>query len=48
VGFFGGVDLVVDNSALLLSGGVRIVALQSCDVAVRNAVSFCLANDGGS
>jgi HK97 family phage major capsid protein len=48
VGFFGGLDLVVDNSALLLSGGVRVVALQSCDVAVRNAVSFCLANDGGS
>ena len=48
IGMFGGLDLVVDNSALLLSGGVRVVALQSCDVAVRNAVSFCLGSDQGS
>lgn len=48
VGFFGGLDIVVDPYTASTSGTVRVVALQSCDVAVRNAVSFCLANDGGS
>ena len=48
VGFFGGLDLVVDPYTASTSGTVRVVALQSCDVAVRHAVSFCLGNDGGS
>lgn len=48
VGMFGGLDIVVDPYTASTSGTVRVVALQSCDVAVRNAVSFCLANDGGS
>ena len=44
IGFFGGLDLTVDPYSLSKSGTVRIVALQSCDVAVRNAVSFCKAS----
>ena len=48
VGFFGGLDIVVDPYTASTSGTVRVVALQSCDVAVRHAVSFCLGNDGGS
>lgn len=48
VGFFGGLDLTVDPYTNSRSGTVRVVALQSCDVAVRHAVSFCLGNDGGS
>ena len=48
VGFFGGLDIVVDPYTASTSGTVKIVALSSVDVAVRNAVSFCLGNDGGS
>jgi hypothetical protein len=48
VGMFGGLDLVVDPYTHSKSGTVRVVALQSVDVAVRHAVSFCLGNDGGS
>jgi len=48
VGFFGGLDLTVDPYTHSRSGTIRVVALQSCDVAVRHAVSFCLGNDGGS
>jgi len=45
VGFFGGLDLTVDPYTNSRSGTVRIVALQSCDVAVRHAVSFAYGND---
>lgn len=45
VGFFGGLDLTVDPYTNSKSGTVRIVALQSCDVAVRHAVSFAYGND---
>ena len=48
VGMFSGLDIVVDPYTASTSGTVRVVALQSCDVAVRHAVSFCLGNDGGS
>ena len=41
VGMFSGLDLVVDPYSNSSSGTVRIVALQSVDVAVRHAVSFC-------
>ena len=44
VGFFGGLDLVVDSMTHSTSGTVRIVALQSVDVAVRHAVSFVAAS----
>ena len=46
IGMFGGLDLVVDPYSLSTSGTVRIVALQSVDVAVRHAVSFAYGNDG--
>ena len=44
VGMFGGLDFVVDPYSNSSSGTVRIVALQSVDVAVRHAVSFCAAS----
>lgn len=46
VGFFGGLDIVVDPYTNSTSGTVRVVALQSCDTAVRHAQSFCVSNDG--
>ena len=42
MGFWSGLDLTVDPYTNSTSGTVRIVALQDCDVAVRNAESFCL------
>ena len=44
VGMFGGLDIVVDPFTNSTSGTVRVVALQSVDVAVRHAVSFCAAS----
>ena len=44
IGFFGGLDVIVDSYTHSSSGTVRIVALQSMDVAVRHAVSFCAAS----
>ena len=44
IGMFGGLDIVVDPYTSSSSGTVRIVALQSVDVAVRHAVSFCAAS----
>ena len=44
VGFFGGLDIVVDPFTASTSGTVRVVALQSMDVAVRHAVSFVAAS----
>ena len=46
IGFFGGLDIVVDPYTNSTSGTVRVVALQSCDTAVRHAQSFCVSNDG--
>jgi HK97 family phage major capsid protein len=46
IGMYGGLDIQVDPYALSTSGGVRIIALQTVDVAVRHAVSFCVSNDG--
>jgi hypothetical protein len=43
---WGGLDLTVDPYTASSSGTVRIVALQSVDVAVRHAVSFAVNNDG--
>jgi HK97 family phage major capsid protein len=45
IGMYGGLDITVDPYALSTSGGVRIVALQTLDVAVRHAVSFCKSSD---
>jgi len=44
VGMYGGLDLLVDPFTSSASGTVRVRALQSVDVAVRNAVSFCLGD----
>ena len=44
VGMFGGLDIVVDPYSNSTSGTVRVVALQSLDVNVRHAVSFCAAS----
>ena len=46
IGMYGGLDITVDPYTASTSGTVRIVALQSVDVAVRHAVSFAYNNDG--
>lgn len=45
LGMWGGLDLILDPSALATSGGRRLVALQDVDVAVRRAVSFAAMLD---
>ncbi len=45
IGMYGGLDIIVDPYALSKAGGVRIIALQTVDVAVRHAVSFCKSSD---
>ena len=45
IGMFGGLDLVVDPYTHSKSGTIRVVALQSVDVAVRHAQSFVFGND---
>lgn len=46
IGMWGGLDLTVDPYTSSTTGTVRVVALQTVDVAVRNAVSFAYNNDG--
>ena len=46
IGMYGGLDITVDPFTASTSGTVRIVALQTVDVAVRHAVSFAHNNDG--
>ena len=46
IGMYGGLDITVDPYTSSNTGTVRIVALQTCDVAVRHAVSFAVNNDG--
>jgi HK97 family phage major capsid protein len=45
IGMYGGLDINVDTYSLSKSGGVRIIALQTIDTAVRHAVSFCKSSD---
>ena len=40
--FWSGIDLTVDTSSLSKSGGVRVVALQDCDVVVRHREAFAI------
>ena len=40
--FWSGIDLTVDTASLSKSGGVRVVALQDCDVIVRHRQSFAI------
>jgi HK97 family phage major capsid protein/HK97 family phage prohead protease len=42
IGMWGGLDLTVDPYTASTTGTVRVVALQTVDVAVRHAVSFAL------
>lgn len=46
IGMWGGLDLTVDPYSASSTGNVRIVAFQTVDVALRNAVSFAYNNDG--
>lgn len=46
IGMFGGLDILVDPYTGGTAGTVRVIAMQSVDVAVRNAVSFAFNNDG--
>lgn len=46
IGMWGGLDITVDPYTASTSGTVRIVALQTVDVAVRHAESFAYNNDG--
>jgi len=46
IGMYGGLDITVDPYTASTSGTVRIVALQTVDVAIRHAVSFAYNNDG--
>lgn len=45
IGMWGGLDLTVDPYSASSTGTVRIVALQTVDVALRNPVSFAYNND---
>lgn len=45
VGFWGGVDIMLDPFALSTSGGKRVIALQDVDFNVRNVASFAAAKD---
>ena len=40
--FWSGIDLIVDTASLSLSGGVRVVAFQDCDVIIRHRESFAI------
>jgi HK97 family phage major capsid protein len=46
IGMWGGLDLTVDPYTASNTGTVRVVALQTVDVALRNPVSFAYNNDG--
>lgn len=45
IGLYGSLDIMVDPYTNSRSGTLRIVALQTCDIAVRHAVSFCKSSD---
>lgn len=45
VGFWGGVDIMLDPYALSTSGGKRVIALQDVDFNVRNVGSFAAVKD---
>lgn len=45
IGRWGALDLLVDPYTLGASGGVRVVALLDCDMALRRAASFAVIKD---
>jgi len=46
IGFWGGLDILLDPYTHSLSGTLRITTHQSCDVCLRHPVSFAYNNDG--
>lgn len=46
IGLWSGLDITIDPYSLSTSGGKRIVAFQTTDIAVRHPVSFAHNNDG--
>jgi HK97 family phage major capsid protein len=46
IGIWGSLDLTVDPYSLSTTGNIRVVALQSADIAVRQPKSFAFNNDG--
>lgn len=45
VGFWSGLDILVDPYTASTTGTVRVVAMQDCDIAVRHAESFAAMKD---
>jgi hypothetical protein len=45
IAFWSGVDILVDPYTAGLSGGVRVIAHQDCDVQVRHPQSFAAMLD---
>ena len=45
IGYFSGLDIMVDPYSNSTSGTVRVVAMQDCDIAVRHPESFSRGND---
>lgn len=45
IGRWGALDILVDPYAMSTSGGVRVVALLDCDMALRHAASFAVIKD---
>jgi HK97 family phage major capsid protein len=45
IGYFSGLDLMVDPYTHSTSGTVRVVAMQDCDIAIRHPESFSRGNN---
>lgn len=45
IGYFSGLDIMVDPYTHSTSGTVRVVAMQDCDIAIRHPESFSRGND---
>lgn len=45
IGFWGGLDILVDPYANGTSGGFRVIALLDCDIALRRPTSFAVIKD---
>ena len=46
IGLWGSLELNIDKAALALSGGLRLIAFQDVDFALRRTESFCLGRKG--
>ena len=45
LGFYSGLDVVVDQSSLSTSGGTRLAFFQDCDIAIRHGQGFAVCKD---